>query len=427
MRKPTAKPSSRKPWTVLVYLAGDNNLDGAGVTDLMEMKAVGSSETLNVVAQFDRAGTTDKTHRYYLRKGTTLAQDRVADLGETNTGDPKVLDAFLSWGIASYPADRTLVVLWNHGAGWDDTNIYKAVKRGLKRGVTYKRRHVAGAAPGARDIRLADVHRVGERLRRAVFATSIAKAASTRAILFDDSAQDFLDNLELKRVATKAKSALGDRIDVLGMDACLMSMAEVAYQLRSAVDVQVGSEELEPGDGWPYTAILRKLAAKPSMTARELGRTIVACYLASYGASAGVTQSALDLARADDLCRSIDGLARALIDGCAEPATLLAIVRARRSSQHYDTKEYVDLAHFCARLKAVDAGEAIGDECDIVQGAVAASVIASGAKGGAVANSHGLSIYFPETPASPLYAKLDFAKQGIWAAFLKAYRQALAG
>ena len=30
-------------WTVMVYLAGDNDLDGAGVGDLKEMKKVGSS------------------------------------------------------------------------------------------------------------------------------------------------------------------------------------------------------------------------------------------------------------------------------------------------------------------------------------------------------------------------------------------------
>jgi len=32
----------KKSWTVMVYLAGDNNLDSAGVTDLNEMKRIGS-------------------------------------------------------------------------------------------------------------------------------------------------------------------------------------------------------------------------------------------------------------------------------------------------------------------------------------------------------------------------------------------------
>jgi len=69
----------------------------------------------------------------------------------------------------------------------------------------------------------------------------------------------------------------------------------------------------------------------------------------------------------------------------------------------------------------------IGDACGIVRGAIEAAVIASGSKGGAVANSRGIAIYFPEGSVSPLYAKLDFAKQGGWDRFLDTYRKALVG
>lgn len=410
---------SKKAWTVLVYLGGDNDLDAAGADDLDEMKSVGSTDDVDVVAQFDRAGETGRTHRYHLRKGTTLAQDRVGSLGETNTGDPAVLEDFLLWGAGTFPSERTLVVLWNHGAGWDDTDLYREALRRRGSGSTPGRSRRAGL------VLAADIARAGGRWRRTVFATSVAKAADARAILFDDSARDFLDSLELKRVVAKVKAKLGRRIDVLGMDACLMAMVEVAYQVRGAVDVQVGSEELEPGDGWPYAAILARLAAKPSMTARELGAAIVEAYLASYRARDVVTQSALDLSRMSDLRHAVDGLARALSAGCAHPATLVAIVRARRSTQHYDTKDYVDLAHLCERLEAQDTGVAVADACGIVRAAVEGAVIASGSKGAPVANSTGLSIHFPEARVSPLYAKLDFAKQGGWDAFLDTYHRAL--
>jgi len=33
-KPPAASPPSEKNWTILIYLAGDNNLDGAGVVDL---------------------------------------------------------------------------------------------------------------------------------------------------------------------------------------------------------------------------------------------------------------------------------------------------------------------------------------------------------------------------------------------------------
>src|SRR5689334_17028332 len=40
---PTKKPTVRD-WTLMIYLAGDNNLSSAGAVDLAEMKKVGSTE-----------------------------------------------------------------------------------------------------------------------------------------------------------------------------------------------------------------------------------------------------------------------------------------------------------------------------------------------------------------------------------------------
>ena len=84
-----------KKWTILVYLAGDNNLAEAGDADIMEMKQVGSTNDINIVAQFDRAGERETTTRYFLRHGTAPAKDAVQSLGRTNTGDPRVLREFI--------------------------------------------------------------------------------------------------------------------------------------------------------------------------------------------------------------------------------------------------------------------------------------------------------------------------------------------
>lgn len=105
-----ASSSSRKAWTILVWIAGDNNLSDFGSVDLAELKQVGSGPKVNLVAQYDRSGTTG-TRRYYLRKGTTLAADAVADLGETNTGDPSVAIDFFTWGIKAHPSKHVMCVL----------------------------------------------------------------------------------------------------------------------------------------------------------------------------------------------------------------------------------------------------------------------------------------------------------------------------
>jgi hypothetical protein len=271
--------STGKQWTVMVYLAGDNNLDGAAMVDLKEMKKVGSGPAVDVVAQLDRQGESHGTKRYHLRKGTALSDDVAEDLGETNMGDPGVLESFLRWGMKNYPAKKLLVILWNHGAGWDDEDIYRTARSEMGLGITRRGQIVAPAANGG-EISVRRVRTVaGKPFRRALFNTTIASAvrpgAQPRAIAFDDTSKDFLDNIETKKVLSAVTKDLGRPIDILGMDACLMSMVEVAYQVRDSVRVTVGSEEVEPSDGWPYDSILKELASKPEMTAEELAAVIV--------------------------------------------------------------------------------------------------------------------------------------------------------
>src|SRR3970040_61947 len=120
-------------WTVMVYLAGDNNLDANGVTDLVEMKKIGSVPGMNIVAQFDRSGAGFPRKRFFIRNGTSLNADVVESLGETNSGKPEILLDFIKWGAINYPADHYMLVLWNHGQGWDDTDIFAGERGGASR------------------------------------------------------------------------------------------------------------------------------------------------------------------------------------------------------------------------------------------------------------------------------------------------------
>jgi Clostripain family len=425
-----AKASTKKSWTLMVYLAGDNNLDGAGVVDLDEMKKVGTTDEINVLAQFDRAGNRGETTRYCLRNGTPTSKDAVQKLGETNMGDPKVLEDFVHWGIANYPADHYLLVLWNHGAGWDDANLYQGdVFSGAAPPVARKKRPVVmrGAVEReAKPLPFAQTRAGLARTHRALFRTTVEAAVKERAIAFDDQAQDFLDNIELKRVMARIKRGLGRKIDILGMDACLMSMVEVAYQMRDGADYTVGSEEVEPGNGWPYDRILGKLAANPAMAPADLGKTIVSEYLASYGRAENVTQSAMRLAELKTLAGAVDRLGKALRAALPDPASYAAILTARARVQEYSRPydDYCDLLDLCG-LMAAGLGSAVADACAAVKEAAGKAVLASGCKGSAVGRSNGVSIYFPKRKLSPLYKTLDFTKQNAWDDFLKAYLERL--
>src|ERR1044072_7060829 len=55
-------------WTVMVYLAGDNNLTTECLFALTEMKHAAFGKHLNVVAQFDPCDPHLPTHRYHIRR-----------------------------------------------------------------------------------------------------------------------------------------------------------------------------------------------------------------------------------------------------------------------------------------------------------------------------------------------------------------------
>jgi hypothetical protein len=406
-----------KLWTVMVWMAGDNDLEEYGGNDLKEMKAVGSTDALNILVQFDRMSD-DKTRRYFLRAGTSLDADVVGELGETNTGDPAVAADFFTWGIQTYPAQHHVAVLWNHGSGIDETDVYK---RAAARGLSVRRK----APRSATEIPRSHVRAmVTKRYRRSLFATTVDSALASRAIAYDDTSRDFLDNVELKRVLTQVKRRTRRKLDLVGFDACLMNMVEVAYQLKDSAAVMVGSEETEPGDGWPYDRVLADLAAKPAMTPQQLGGVIVQRYAESYRTDA-VTQSALDLRQCRVVAKAVDGLGRALVTAIKAPAEYGAVSKALNATQRYEIRDFFDLYDLCANLKRLSRAAAVKAAAQAVMDAMAGTgggfVLAEKHKGSALARSHGVSIYFPRGDASVAYPRLDFAKATHWDDFIAAY------
>jgi hypothetical protein len=395
-------------WLVLAYLAGDNDLEGVLLGDLAEMERVGSRPgSVEILAQLDRApggssadGDWRTARRYYVLKTTEPGRRRsrlIADLGETNTGDPRVLDEFIAFGAEHLPAKKTAVILSNHGSG-----IY----------VPPEMDSVRPAAPRHR--------------RRHFFHPTRERFDPARGVAYDDTSGDCLDNLEITRVLAKARRTLGQKVDLLGLDACLMTMIEVAYQLRDHAQVLVGSEALEPAPGWPHDAILGSLTRRPEMMAAELGATIVSRYVEAYdGSGAEATQSAIALDRLDDLVSAVDTLARAFLADLTKQDMQAAIRLARSRTLSFFEDSYVDLHHFATELARATDREQIQRACRdvaaIVDGGGAGSpIIATGHVGEGMASARGISIYFPTFPVVAHYETLAFAERTRWGEFLAA-------
>ncbi len=373
-------------WLFLVYLDADNNLESAGIDDLNEMEVAGSTDRVKIVVQMDRAlrdwdddttnGNWTGAKRFYVTQDTDAAiinSPVITDLGEVNMGDPAVLQSFIEWAIANYPAQHYALVLWDHGSGWRER----------------------------------------------------AAADAMKSICVDDQAGDELTMTELRSALNAANATTGEVLDIVGFDACLMQMVEVAYQVmgsadRPLVDIAVGSEETEPGDGWDYAATLTALTASPVMTPAQLGTQIVNDYISSYSPTWGITQSAVTLDLVDELVTAIDSFAQAMTGATDDWG---AIGTARSQAQEYYYDYYIDLCHF-AHLVYQDASisQAVRDAASVVMIAVDNAVIAEGHTA-SLANSHGLSIYYPETATdyfSDYETSVLFTTDTQWDDFLSA-------
>jgi len=378
-------------WTFLVYMAGDNNLDGAALRDIAEMAKAGSTKDVHILVQLDRIED-QKTRRFRITQGGGFKKDCIETFSETNTGDPQILYSFAKWAVENYPADRYGLILWNHGSGWWEDAKSRA----------------AGPA--------------GRRPYRQLFRHNFPQ--SHRSICYDDtSGGDALDNRELRVVLAGTCTLLGRKIDLLGMDACLMNMVEVAYQLRDSVQVIVGSEIEEPFDGWPYTEILTRLTAKPRQDAATLARWIVKCYRLSYkGKDETVTQSALDVTRIGELTTKISGLSEVLLAALETDSKLIASAW-RRSPRFYDDN-YIDLASFARNLRkkaGADLRAMAEDVITALKAGKGRAILLQGKIGKEVQGTCGLSIYFPVDRINPAYRTLDFCGDCKWIGFLERF------
>ncbi len=394
----------------MVYMAGDKYLDNNGFADLKEMKEAGSTAEVAVVAQFSRGVKQRPTKRYYLTKrhpGGALAADVVADLGETDTADPRALEDFIRWGVRTYPARRYMLVMWGHGNGADDENVANAAPHHAHRP------DADGAAAGSR-------HAPAPR-RRAGGAGARGIGLSHAAALDSDTV-DFLDTRRFTQALAAAREAIGRELDILGMDACLMSGAEVCYQLRGGARFTVAPEGVAPLDGWPYDKILGELVARPSLAPDEVARLVAEQYLAAYAdyEDVSVTQAVCDLSRCGALARAVDALAAALVGRLPGPAIIKSVVFARWRAQSFEGTEYIDLYDFCDLLRDAADDAAVRAACEGVMGVIEPDgfVVKSVYKEAALQHCHGLSIYFPQREVSDTYRQLDFVKDTSWGAFL---------
>jgi hypothetical protein len=374
-------------WTFLVYMDGDNDLADAAQQNISDMSAAGAADNVQVIIQVALPQVTTKRYRM-ANGGWTL----LADLGQLDMSSPQTLTDFLTWAKDAYPADRTVLVLWDHGDGWDQ-----------------------GEGPSSRTSKI-----------RGMFGDQ------------ESGSQQFEPNHQIKL----AIMASGITIDLLGLDACTMGTIETLYEFKDVAPIIVSSEEETPDRGWLYLPVLSSLFSNTNMSVEALANIVVASFQSYYETVFYPAQSAtfdrrytISAVRSQYLsliAQGVDGLAgtlTALLNNTAtEAGTVSLIANARESVQAIDfyitPNVYVDL---------VDLDSRLGQATDIAQ-YISKAMIAE-YHGSGRPNAHGISIVFFTSRQSQTYDPNykpydaqtntgnggDFINEFRWAEFLQAY------
>ncbi|HWR19490.1 MAG TPA: clostripain-related cysteine peptidase [Clostridia bacterium] len=329
-------------WTILVYLCGTDLETNGGYASInvQEMALAAQSDKVNVI--FETGGTQqwaiDGIDPSQVQRWKVVPEniELVDSQPLSNMGEAQTLGDFLKWGVESYPADKYMCLLWDHGGG-----------------------SVAGIA-------VDELHGG--------------------------------DMLNLKEVSL-ALSMAGVQFELIGFDACLMSTMETAAALTPYARYMVASQELEPGTGWDYTAWLNTLVADPTADGLVLGTTICDSFYAKCaagGTESLATLAVTDLSQIPALTSAFNAMA-AEMKGFTSVAEKLqpltqAIVRAENYGGNNDSEGYtnmVDLGDLtlCAEGVLSDTGDAL---LEALFAAVPYRVAGDGRQ-----RSNGLSIYVP--------------------------------
>ena len=343
---PAAPP--RAGDTGLVYMNGSarGSAGGAAAEDLQEMLAVGSGARVNVVVE--TLGTaqwslpeisSERNQRFVVEhEALQLVDDTV---GHRDLADPDTLRDFIIWAMGRYPAERYMLVFWDHGGG-----------------------SVAGF--GADE-------------------------------LAQDPAQSSLRLAGIQQGLADAVKVTGAKFEAVGFDTCLLGSVEMAALLAPYSRYLIASEELEPGHGWNYTPFLQALVDDPAITGDRLGKVIADAFVAQaleWEDRDEITLSVTDLTRIGPVITALEAFVAVAGPDLQAPDRLKALARARSRAEDYgndgetgsDMVDLGDLARKAAAVYPVQSAQLLA----AVQAAVVYKVVSKAKPDGT-----GLSVFFP--------------------------------
>ncbi|HJM68594.1 MAG TPA: clostripain-related cysteine peptidase [Candidatus Babeliales bacterium] len=412
-------PNEKNPWTIIIYIAGTNDLEPFVWPNVRQLAHIGSNEFCNIVVQINEKNKNKPTQRYLIVKDKAIllnADDAQKGI-KLDSGDEQTLIDFCSYCIDTFPSEKTALILWNHGSGYIDPGIAKTP-------------NVEGEFFSFNpDNLMLEINRNIEFLE-----TIMLK--ETRGICFDEIHKSYLTNAKLVKALGTVTRKMDRPFDLLGLDACLMSMVEFGVLVKPYCDIMVASQEVELGWGWSYhTAFARFANEAPSP--EDFANEIVESYRAAYkDITPDYTLSACHLGELGQLDKNISELALLLMECIKNQKNnsvknIIQLCRSRKQCTHFEEPSYIDIGHFYKNvLDQCNKMELEKDKHFLIQQVkdrlnegielINKSIFAM-ANGKNLAKATGLSIYFPHQTKfiNTSYQRSTFAQNSEWINLLK--------
>jgi len=331
-------PTATADWTIMVYIAADDTLANFAVESLRLLHksatAPGSDDEPKVVVAAEFALPVDGVNprpnhpqnssdpnrrRYFFEKGgpsrpmaikvaaqsaPTQKSDKAPASRPANLSEKTALGNFLTWAYKKCPSDHYALILWGHGP-------------------------------------------------ELLLQPTVTNPAGDRTNLY-------LTPRELRDVLETHKPLNEGHLEIIGFDACSMSMLEMACELKDRADFMVASQEDVPDLSFPYSDLIELFRKSGDDTVPLFLKKGVDAYISTYRdcicnndtGMKGVTLSVLDLRNGDTLKEAVSEFAAALSEAKENEILPGVLVEARSKSHDFAGGLYVDLYDFCRQLSA---------------------------------------------------------------------------
>ena len=358
-------------YTVMIYMCGSDLESGSSLAtgDLKEIANVtGQPDNVNVIVEAGGAKSWASTYssvisgtnlsRFHLENqnfvsGTKDTAPTKASMGKTST-----FQSFLEWGLTQYPAEKTAVIMWNHGGG-----MY---------GVCYD----------------------------------------------ENYSDDSLLNTEVNAALSGAFASTGRsaKLEWIGYDACLMQVQDIAEFNTNYFNYMIASEESESGEGWDYDGgWLGTLFTNPSTATTTILKSNCDSFISSNGTTGNdQTLSVLDLSKMSAYKSAFEDMAsymysttlstsnrstfNTLMDGCKTFA-----VDADNSQYYFCLIDIQDFINKFQASSSFNSDSTLMNKVSATETALG-NLVAYSKKGNSAGNAYGLALFYCWNSTDSSYA-----------------------